>query len=127
MYKSIDPEGIAPPASAYHHAFHVTKASEWLFLSGQLGETAGGQCVDGAAAQARQAWKNIEAILAEAAMDFSNIVKVTSYIVGEENIEPYVAVHRELHRDVMPPWTLVVVKALGQPEYLIEVDVQAAK
>ncbi|HMB76707.1 MAG TPA: RidA family protein [Kiloniellaceae bacterium] len=127
MHKPIDPDGIAPPASAYHHAFHVTKASEWLFLSGQLGETASGQCLAGADAQARQAWQNVAAILAEAAMDFSNIVKVTSYIVGEENIEPYVAVHRELHKDCLPPWTLVVVKALGHPEYLIEVDVQAAK
>jgi enamine deaminase RidA (YjgF/YER057c/UK114 family) len=127
MYKVIDPEGIAPPASAYHHAFHVTNVSEWMFLSGQLGDRADGQPIGDAEAQARQAWKNVEAILAKANMGFSNIVKVTSYIVGEENINAYVAVHRELHGDRRPPWTLVVVAALGEPTYLIEVDVQAAK
>lgn len=127
MHETINPSGMAPPASAYHHAVRVTDAKEWLFLSGQLGEMPDGRCAVGAEAQARQAWRNVETILKEAGMDFSNIVKITSYIVGQEHIKPYVDVHRSLHQPQLPPWTLVVVPALGRPEYLIEVDVHAAR
>lgn len=59
-------------------------------------------------------------------MDLGAVVKVTSYIVGRENIAPYVAVHKQVMGDLQPPWTLVVVAALGHPEYLVEVDVTAA-
>ena len=125
MRKVINPAGIAPPASAYNHAFLTSPASALLTIAGQLGERPDGTCVEGAEAQARQAWANVKAILEEAEMDFTNVSKVTSYIVGNENIGAYVAVHKELLAETLPPWTLVVVAALGRPDYLIEVDVTA--
>ncbi|RVU38954.1 RidA family protein [Hwanghaeella grinnelliae] len=127
MKKSVDPKGIAPPASAYRHALLSQGVTDLLTLSGQLGEDPDGKCAEGARAQAEQAWQNVRAILDEAGMGFADIVKVTSYIVGEENIAAYVEVHKELLGDILPPWTLVVVAALGRPEYLIEVDVTAAR
>ena len=127
MKKTVDPQGIAPPASAYRHALLSQGVTDLLTLSGQLGEDADGNCVEGARAQAELAWQNVQAILDEAGMGLGDIVKVTSYIVGQENIAAYVDVHKELLGDVLPPWTLVVVAALGRPQYLIEVDVTAAR
>lgn len=126
MKKPISPTHIAPPASAYHHGLLTTPVNRLLTLSGQLGEAADGTCLNGIEAQSRQAWDNALAVLAEADMDLTNVVKVTSYIVGEENIEGYVNVHKEVVGDLVPPWTLIVVAALGRPEYLVEVDVTAA-
>lgn len=126
MKKSVEPVGIAPPASAYRHALLSQGVTDLLTLSGQLGERPDGSCVEDAKGQALQAWHNIRAILEEADMDLSDIVKVTSFIVGQENITPYVEAHKEVLGDLLPPWTLVVVAALGHPEYLIEVDVMAA-
>jgi len=125
--KPINPPQIAPPASAYNHAFLTEGVQDLLTLSGQLGELPDGTCPDGAEAQARQAWDNVFAILAEADMGPEHIVKVTSYIVGSENIDPYVTVHKDLHSDRLPPWTLVCVAALGHPHYLVEIDVLAAR
>lgn len=126
MKKPISPAHIAPPASAYHHGLLTTPVNRLLTLSGQLGEAPDGTCLEGIEAQSQQAWDNVLAILAEAKMDVSNVVKVTSYIVGEENITGYVDVHKEVVGDLTPPWTLIVVPALGRPEYLVEVDVTAA-
>ena len=48
-------------------------------------------------------------------MAVGDIVKITSYIVGRENIRPYVAVHRDEVGEHLPPWTLVLVAGLGSP------------
>lgn len=127
MKRVINPAGVAPPASAYNHALLTQPVGALLTLSGQLGEAPDGSCPADAAEQARLAWSNIRAILTEAGMDLGDVVKVTSYIVGQENISAYVAVHKQVMGDLLPPWTLVVVAALGSPDYLIEVDVTAAR
>ena len=97
-----------------------------MTLSGQLGERRDGSCPDSVGEQAELAWQNIIAILAEKHFDIKNVAKVTSYIVGEENIDSYVMVHKKVVGEHMPPWTLVVVPALGRPQYKVEVDVIAA-
>ena len=127
MKISVDPEGIAPPASAYRHALLSQGVTDLLTLSGQLGERPDGTCAEDARSQTEQAWANVTAILEEAGMSLADIVKVTSYIVGQENIAAYVDAHKAVLGDLLPPWTLVVVAALGSPEYLIEVDVTAAR
>ena len=126
MRKILNPPNIAAPASAYNHAVLVKPVKSLPCLSGQLGERPDGTCAKDATEQAIQAWDNILTILSEANMSLSNIVKVTSYIVNEANIAAYVDVHKKVVGDVLPPWTLVVVPALGRPQYLIEVDVMAA-
>ena len=127
MKRVINPTDIAPPASAYHHAVLTRPVQSLLTLSGQLGEAPDGSCLPNASAQARQAWSNVRSILSEAGMALDDVVKVTSYIVGQENIAAYVAAHKEVLGARLPPWTLVVVAALGRPEYLVEIDVTAAR
>jgi len=127
MKRIIDPGGIAPPASAYKHGVLTEPVTALLTLSGQLGEAPDGTCPPDATAQARLAWANVLRLLDEAGMGVADIVKVTSYLVGEETIAPYVAVHKDVTGAHEPPWTLVVVAALGDPGYLVEVDVTAAR
>tara|TARA_R110002049_G_scaffold305535_1_gene502483 strand:+ start:17437 stop:17760 length:324 start_codon:yes stop_codon:yes gene_type:complete len=97
-----------------------------MTLAGQLGERPDGSCPESVVEQSEQAWQNVLAILAEKDFGISNVAKVTSYIVGEENIDGYVQVHHRVVGAHMPPWTLVVVPALGRPHYKVEVDVTAA-
>lgn len=126
MPEKINPTGIAPPASHYNHGLLIKGVSDLLTLSGQLGERPDGSCPESAGEQAEVAWTNVREILETAGFDVSNIVKITSYIVGKENIDAYVDVHKSMVGDLLPPWTLVVVEALGHPHYLVEVDVMAA-
>jgi len=127
MRRTIDPAGIAPPAAGYHHALLVERPARTLYLSGQLGEHPDGSIAADVDGQARQAWANVEAILREAEMAVGDIVKVVSYLVGEQHIKRYCAVHDAVAGAHRPPWTLVVVAALGAPRYLVEIDVVAAR
>ncbi|MFM9844656.1 MAG: RidA family protein [Dongiaceae bacterium] len=127
MRKILNPSGIARPASAYHHALLIERPARELYMSGQLGERADGSISEDFTEQARQVWINIRAILAEGQMAVADIVKITSYIVGRENIRPYVAVHRDEVGEHLPPWTLVLVAGLGSPSYLVEVEAVAAR
>lgn len=126
MFEPINTDTIAKPASHYNHGLYVPAGLGLLSLSGQLGERPDGSCPADAYEQSIQAWQNVLAILAQKNLGIENIIKVTSYIVGEEPIGAYVQAHREIVEGHKPPWTLVVVKALGNPQYLVEVDVLAA-
>lgn len=127
MKTKIMPARIAKPASAYVHGLLTEAPAKLLTLSGQLGMRPDGVCESGTAAQAARAWANVQAILDEGGMGLQDIIKVTSYIVGQENISAYVEAHKAVLGDLEPPWTLVVVQALGAPQYLIEVDVTASQ
>ena len=127
MNRPINPASIAAPASSYNHAVLVRRPESTLYMSGQLGERPDGTISDDFSEQARQIWTNIKTILSEAGMDVGDLVKIVSYLVGEQHIRPYVAAHREALGPHMPPWTLVVVAALGSPKYLVEVEAVAAR
>ncbi|MGE0238468.1 MAG: RidA family protein [Parvibaculaceae bacterium] len=127
MRRIINPPDIYSPVNSYVHAVAIDSPQTILRMSGQLGVDKSGAVPGEAVAQAELAWANIEAILAEAGMSIADITKVTSYIVGTQNIRDYVEVHKRRVGEAAPPWTLLVVAALGRPEYLIEVDVEAMR
>ena len=76
-------------------------------------------------AQTEQAMKNIKQLLEEAGSDLSHIVKTTIYIIDPRYRE---AVYKEAGKwlkGVFPISTGLVVQALAQPEWLMEIDVIA--
>ncbi len=76
-------------------------------------------------AQAEQAMKNVKQLLEEAGSDLSHIVKTTTYLIDPRYREP---VYREVGKwlkGVFPISTGLVVSALGQPQWLMEIDVIA--
>jgi 2-iminobutanoate/2-iminopropanoate deaminase len=127
MRKILNPAGIAPPAADYHHALLIERPTRELHMAGQLGERADGSISNDFSEQARQAWINIKAILAEGGMSVADIVKVTSYIVGREHIRAYEDVHRAAVGEHQPPWTLILVAGLGSSTYLVEVEATAVQ
>jgi enamine deaminase RidA (YjgF/YER057c/UK114 family) len=96
-----------------------------VYLRGQVGQdldTGESVGVGDAAAQADQAMRNIEILLAEAGSRLEDIVKVTIYLVDPRYREPvYRTVGRWL-KSVYPVSTGVVVSALARPEWLVEID-----
>ncbi len=106
---------------------HAVVANGTVYLRGQVGTDLDGDLVGlgDAAAQADQAMANVEQLLREAGSDLSHIVKTTIYITDPRYREPvYRAVGRWL-RGVHPVSTGLVVSALAQPEWLMEIDVIA--
>jgi 2-iminobutanoate/2-iminopropanoate deaminase len=128
MRKILAPKAVACPAGdAYHHGLLISQPREVVRLAGQIGLAPDGVMGEGIERQAELAWDNIEAILAEAGMTVADVCKVVSYVVGRENTAGYMAVHRRRTAGHTPPWTLIPLPALGGPDCLVEVDVEAMR
>jgi len=115
------------PGGTYSHGIEVPPNARWLYISGQVGVDAAGKMKDGVEAQTDQAWQNLKSVLAAAGMSMENVVKITSFLVDENSIEAYRkgrGAHMGEHR---PASTLVIVKRLAQPTWLVEVEAVAAK
>ncbi len=126
------PTGVHPPVGRYSHMARV-KASELLFLAGQVSLDEDGNLVGKGdmATQTRQAYRNIGKILESAGATFANVVQVTTCIVGQESVGPYMDGRSTVFDEVYPngenpPNTLLVVNGLVDEGMLIEVVVIAA-
>jgi len=83
--------------------------------------------VGDARAQAEQAMRNVETLLADAGAHLSNVVKATVYVTDRAFLaEVNAAVMRPLAR-ATPALTSVIVKGLASPELLMEVDIVAVR
>ena len=105
----------------------AVRAGNTVYLRGQVGTDFDGNLIGlgDPAAQAEQAMKNVKQLLEEAGSDLSHIVKTVTYITDPRYREP---VYREVGKwlkGVYPISTGLVVVALGQPEWLMEIDVIA--
>ena len=123
----INPQGVSTPAG-YTHV--VSAEGRVLFISGQVALDATGNVVgDGDfAAQANQVFENLKTCLAAAGASFSNVVKLTTYIVNySPELRPALTAARAGHlpADGPPASTLVGVQALARPEFLIEIEAVA--
>jgi enamine deaminase RidA (YjgF/YER057c/UK114 family) len=128
----LNPDVLGKPLGQYSHITRV-KASELLFIAGQVatdnaGKPVAGDDFDG---QCRQVFANIEAALKSQGAGFPNIVEFTTYLVHSQDIAKFMAFRsREFPRMFpgghYPPNTLLIVDRLVQESFLIEVQTVAA-
>jgi enamine deaminase RidA (YjgF/YER057c/UK114 family) len=119
--------GVAQKIGTYSDGVAVPADAKWVFVSGTPGMLPDGSYPDGITAQAEQAWKNVLAILAQAGMGVKDLVKVTHYLVRQEDIKDYVVVRARYLGDARPASMLLVVPGLVKPEILVEIEACAAK
>lgn len=125
--------GDAPqPMGAYSQAVRVT-AGELVYLAGQVGTDAAGNLVGpgDVAAQTRQVFDNLAAVLREAGASFANVVEFTTYLVGRESVAPFMGARAEIFPALFPdgdfpPNTLLLVSGLVAEEFLVEIKAVAA-
>ena len=127
MFKSMNPEGVAPPFRHYVHSIEVPPNCRWLSISGQIGVAPDGTVPDGITAQTELAWANNLKILEANGMGIENIVKVIQYLTRVEDRDAHFEVRNRYLADHMPTSTLLFVSALAQPEFVVEVEISAAK
>ena len=119
--------GVAHKIGTYSDGVAVSADAKWVFVSGTPGMMPDGSYPQGITAQAEQAWKNVLAILAQAGMGVKDLVKVTHYLLRQEDIKDYVAVRARYLGDARPASMLLVVPGLVKPEILVEIEAYAAK
>jgi enamine deaminase RidA (YjgF/YER057c/UK114 family) len=130
--KILNPDTLGKPLGQYSQITRV-KASEFLFIAGQLAADKGGKVVgaDDFDAQCGQVFANIEAALTSQGASFANVVEFTTYLVHSQDIPKFMAWRlREFPRlfpsGAYPPNTLLMVDRLVQEPFLIEVQTVAA-
>ncbi len=130
--KIINPEGLGKPLGQYSHMTRV-KASEYLFIAGQVGVDRNGNVIgiDDFDAQCAQTFANIETALKSACAGWGNIVQFTTYLVHSQDIPKFMKYRlREFPRmfadGAYPPNTLLMIDRLVKEELLVEVQAVAA-
>ena len=128
MLKTNNPKTIAPPVATYSHSVEVPPNARWLFTAGQVGIRPDGTLPEGFEAQHDQIWQNGLAILADANMGPEDIVRLNVYSTDPEGLK-YVRTGREkyLKPGHIPASTWVVVSALANPKWVVEMEIVAAK
>lgn len=98
-----------------------------LYTSGQLGLIpAEGKLADGIEGQAHQALKNLGAILKEAGMDYSDVVKTTCFLADIKDFAAFNAIYAEYFKGEVPARSCFQVGALPMGG-LVEVEAVAVK
>jgi enamine deaminase RidA (YjgF/YER057c/UK114 family) len=128
MNQPVNPSDIAQPFNnAYSHGVVIPPGARVLHTAGQIGVRPDGSVPASSEDQAEQIWQNLLAILRAAEMEIGDIVKLTAFVVGTENYAGYAAArvrHLGAHK---PASTAICVPALLKPEWLLEVELVAAK
>ena len=126
----LNPDVLGKPLGQYSQVTRV-KASEFLFIAGQVGADRDGKAADGFDAQCAQTFANIGAALASQGAGFANVVEFTTYLVHSQDIPRFMAYRsREFPKlfggGAYPPNTLLMIDRLVREEFLIEVSAVAA-
>ena len=124
--KPHNPISLHPPFSVYNHGMEVSRAERWLHLSGQVGVKRDGSVPPSAEGQMEECWKNIFATLRSANMAKGNLIKVTGFLTRRDDVSLFRQIRdRQMERHVMAS-TLIVVAALADPDWLVEIEAIAA-
>lgn len=125
--RPVQAADIAAPFSNYSHGVSVGSGSRVLFCSGQLGNRPDGSVPDGCRAQAEQCFDNVAAILRADSMTLADVVRINAYVTGREHMAAYMDVRNALFAEPYPASTLVIVSGFSRPEFVVEVEVTAAR
>ena len=125
MQKKINTDKAPGALGPYSQAVEI---DQLVYTSGQLGiDPATGELADGVEAQAKQALENVKAILAEAGLEMSSIIKTLVFIKDINDFGKVNAIYAQyINGDVLPARSCVEVAALPKGG-LVEIEVIAKK
>lgn len=119
---------LAPaPVGGYRQFVEVPGGSRLLFVSGQIGETATGEIPTAGYAQCRLAWINVLHQLEAAGYGPDDLVRATVFLTSPGLVVPHQQARNELLGAHQPALSVLVVSALADPRWYVEVEVVAAR
>ncbi|MBX4954143.1 RidA family protein [Rhizobium lentis] len=127
MKKVFNPTSVRRPFGHYNHGLLVPPGASLLVTSGQLGIGPDETVPEDIGAQAELCFEAIKAILAEAEMSFADVIRISAFVTKREDFPAYMAVRDRYTLDPKPVSTLIIVGGFTRPEFLVEVEVTAAK
>jgi enamine deaminase RidA (YjgF/YER057c/UK114 family) len=126
MFRFLTPKTIKPPFARYSHGVEVPAGKRLVLCSGQLGIGPDDVVPEDTGAQAELCFANIAAILAEAGLGLSDIVRINAYVTDRTYLRAYMDVRDRLFAHPAPASTLMIVSGFARPEFKVEIEVTAA-
>jgi len=125
--RRLTPSSIHPPFAHYAHGVEIPPFSRLVLCSGQLGVGRDGAIPESLEAQAHLCFRAIIAILGEAGMTMSDLVRINAYVSSAEYLSGYMKVRDEFVSNPPPASTLMIVQGFARPEFKVEIEAIAAR
>ena len=101
------------PAAIGPYSQAIKASGNFLFCSGQIALTPEGELIETSVDdQAEQALKNLGAVLAEAGLDYENVVKTTIFLSSMEHFATVNEIYRKFFKNDPPARSTVAVAGL---------------
>lgn len=127
MKKPINPATVRRPFGNYNHGLLVPAGAKLLVTSGQLGIGLDDAIPATVEEQAVLCFEAIKTILEDGGMGFEDVIRISGFVTKREDFPAYMAVRDRYTKDPLPVSTLIIVSGFTRPEFLVEVEVTAAK
>jgi enamine deaminase RidA (YjgF/YER057c/UK114 family) len=127
MIRVHNPDTVHAPVGSYSHAVEIPADAPVVFVSGQVALGREGEIPPAFAAQCTLAWSNLQRVLEAVGMGIADLVKLTVYMVRDEDLPTFREIRDTFLAGHHPATTLVFVRALARPEWLIEIEAVAAR
>jgi len=126
-FRKFNTKAMYPGQKLDNDLSMVVRAGRHIFLRGQTAMDFDGKIhgIGDAAAQAENAMRCAKILLEEAGSRLEHVCKVTIYITDREYREAVYQVVGRWLKGIYPVSTGLIVNGLAQPEYLMEVDIDA--
>ena len=122
-----NPATVRSPGVNYHHSVEVSSGSRMLYVAGQTGLADDDTIPDDIETQSTIAFTNIVKILEASGFGLEDVVFMKTFLTRREDRDGYQKVRSEIWGDIKPASTFLLVSGLARPEFLVEVEVVAAK
>ena len=103
----------------------AVRAGERVIVSGTAPIWPDGSCADDAGDQARRCFEIIGEALLSVGASLGQVVRTRMYLVSTDDAEAVGSVHGEVFAGTRPAATMVVVSALLDPRWKVEIEAEA--
>ena len=125
---TLNPPSMPTPVGLYSN-LGITSGGRLAFIAGQLAVAEDGTIVGEGDidTQIERCFRNIELALEALGAGWPQLVKMTTYVTSDDAIADFYRVRERLFATFFPnraypPNTLLVVKRLVRPEFMVEIE-----
>jgi len=125
MPRFFNPRTTARPSSKFSHGVVHSARARRLVIAGQVGVLVDGTIPPDLETQMQTAWDNLFAVLAEAGMGVTDLIKITAFVTVPGSVNLYRRIRDQRLLGHRPAATYLEVVGLARPEFLFEIEGEA--
>lgn len=126
-FRSLIPDTLAPPFARYAHGVAIDAGQRMVRTAGQLAMAKDGTIPEGAEAQTKLIFENIEAVLAEGGLGRNDVCHLFAFVTSRDHMAGYMRARDIWLSDVekLPASTLIIVGGFTREEFVVEIEATA--